>query len=66
MGATSIRTARRLLHKKMAFQKTWRVYQRRVLDQLHLYLEDKRFHQVSAPGSGKSILGLEVIRRIGQ
>jgi len=50
----------------MAFQKTWRVYQRRVLDQLDSYLEDKRFHLVSAPGSGKTVLGLEVIRRIGQ
>src|SRR5262249_5413444 len=65
MGATSTGTARRLLRKKMAFQKTWRVYQRRVLDQLDSYLEDKRFHLVSAPGSGKTVLGLEVIRRIG-
>lgn len=66
MGPTSTGTARRLLPKKMAFQKTWRVYQRRVLDQLDSYLEDKRFHLVSAPGSGKTVLGLEVIRRIGQ
>src|SRR5215831_15061527 len=65
MGSTSSGTARRLLAKKMAFQKTWRSYQRRVLDQLDFYLEDKRFHLVAAPGSGKTVLGLEVVWRIG-
>src|SRR5215467_3988342 len=51
---------------KMVFQKAWRTYQARVLEHLDSYLVDKRFHLVAAPGSGKTVLGLEVIRRIGQ
>jgi superfamily II DNA or RNA helicase len=50
----------------MAFQKTWRAYQRRLLDHFDSYLEDRRFHVVAAPGSGKTVLGLEAIRRIDQ
>ena len=65
MGSTT-GPARHSFPPSMVFQKTWRAYQRRVLDQLEVYLEDKRFHLVSAPGSGKTVLGLEVVRRIGQ
>ena len=50
----------------MAFQGTWRTYQTRLLDRLDLYLEDKRLHVVAAPGSGKTVFGLEAIRRIGR
>ena len=50
----------------MAFQKTWRPYQAQLLEGLDLYLEDNRLHLVAAPGSGKTVLGLEVIRRIGR
>jgi len=51
---------------EMAFQGTWRTYQTRLLDRLDLYLEDKRLHVVAAPGSGKTVFGLEAIRRIGR
>jgi superfamily II DNA or RNA helicase len=50
----------------MAFRKTWRAYQSRLLDHFDSYLDDCRFHLVAAPGSGKTVLGLELIRRIGQ
>jgi len=30
------------------------------------YLEDRRLHLVAAPGSGKTVLGLEIVRRIDQ
>jgi superfamily II DNA or RNA helicase len=50
----------------MVFQKTWRAYQARLLQGLDLYLDDKRLHLVAAPGSGKTVLGLEVVRRIDQ
>ena len=50
----------------MAFQKTWRAYQSRLLDRLDGYLQNKRLHLVAAPGSGKTVLGLEVIKRINQ
>lgn len=50
----------------MKFQKSWRVYQSRLLKQLDQYLLNKRFHLVAAPGSGKTVLGIEVVRRINQ
>src|SRR5882672_4162743 len=50
----------------MAFRKPWRAYQSRLLDRLDGYLQDKRLHLVAAPGSGKTVLGLEVIRRVNQ
>ncbi len=50
----------------MAFRKEWRVYQSRLLENLDRYLDDKRLHLVAAPGSGKTVIGLEVIRRINQ
>ncbi len=48
------------------FQKSWRLYQARILDRLDEYLRDRHVHLVAAPGSGKTILGLEIIRRIGE
>jgi superfamily II DNA or RNA helicase len=50
----------------MAFRKNWRVYQSRLLDHLDRYLDNKRLHLVAAPGSGKTVLGLEVVRRVNQ
>src|SRR5262249_28225785 len=48
----------------VAFRRTWRAYQARVLDHLTAYLSDNRIHLVAAPGSGKTVIGLELIRRI--
>jgi len=45
------------------FAWTFRDYQQKVLDQCTQYMADKRVHIVAAPGSGKTILGLELIRR---
>src|SRR6266700_251171 len=59
-------TIRRTFPESMVFQKTWRSYQALLLEGLDLYLDDKRLHVVAAPGSGKTVLGLEVIRRIDQ
>lgn len=50
----------------MAFQGNWRRYQARLLERLDSYLEDKRLHVVAAPGSGKTVFGLEAIRRINR
>jgi len=47
-----------------AFNWTFRDYQQQVLDQSAHYMRDKRIHIVAAPGSGKTILGLELIRRL--
>ena len=48
------------------FQGTFRNYQQRVLDQAPNYLDDGKIHIVAAPGSGKTILGLELITRLNQ
>jgi superfamily II DNA or RNA helicase len=50
----------------MQFSGTWRDYQARVLEELDQLLSDQRVHIVAAPGAGKTILGLEIFRRIGQ
>lgn len=44
----------------------FRNYQQRVLDQSKSYLDDGKIHVVAAPGSGKTILGLELITRLNQ
>jgi superfamily II DNA or RNA helicase len=49
----------------MQFSGLWRDYQKRVLDGFEVHLKDKRLHVVAAPGSGKTILGLELLRRLG-
>lgn len=54
------------LQNTLQFHWTWRSYQKRVLDKADTYLKDKRIHIVAAPGSGKTILGIELIRRVNQ
>ncbi|MGE5598779.1 MAG: DEAD/DEAH box helicase family protein, partial [Bacteroidota bacterium] len=48
------------------FRKTWRSYQARVLDRLQDHLVDDRLHVVAPPGSGKTVLGLEIVRRLNR
>lgn len=48
------------------FHGNFRSYQQRVLDRADQYLQDGKIHIVAAPGSGKTVLGLELIRRIGK
>jgi superfamily II DNA or RNA helicase len=43
------------------FRFKWRPYQARVLGELDQYMDDERLHVVAAPGSGKTVLGLEVV-----
>ncbi len=50
--------------EKVRFTATWRPYQARVLRELEEYLNDSRLHVVAAPGSGKTVLGIEVVRRM--
>ncbi|MDO4791333.1 MAG: DEAD/DEAH box helicase family protein [Buchananella hordeovulneris] len=47
------------------FTGTFRAYQQRVLVESPAHLKDGRLHVVAAPGSGKTILGLELAGRLG-
>lgn len=50
---------------ELRFQGIFRDYQQKVLDNAPRYLQNKSIHIVAAPGSGKTILGLELICRLG-
>ena len=52
--------------KKLRFKSQWRPYQAKVLQNFDKHIADNHFHIVAPPGSGKTILGIEVIRRIGK
>ena len=52
--------------KGIEFKGTFRIYQQRVLDVADKHLKDGRIHIVAAPGSGKTILGCELIRRLNK
>lgn len=49
----------------MKFRFPWRIYQARVIGEIASHLDDRKLHVVAAPGSGKTVLGLEAIRVIG-
>lgn len=51
---------------RMQFKGVWRDYQRHVLDEMTAHLGNGRLHVVAAPGAGKTILGLEIVRRLGR
>ncbi len=50
----------------LRFSGQFRQYQQTVLAGVETGLENDRYHIVAPPGSGKTILGLELVRRIGR
>ncbi len=48
------------------FKFSWRKYQERVLNDLQDHLTDQHLHIIAPPGSGKTVLGLEVAIRINK
>lgn len=52
--------------KDIKFKYDWRKYQQRVLDDLQDHLTDGHLHVIAPPGSGKTVLGLEVAIRLNQ
>jgi len=52
------------IFQNLVFCHPWRPEQQRVLDRLQEYLDDKRIHIVAAPGAGKTVIGLEVFKRL--
>lgn len=53
-----------LFWDSLRFKGQWRDYQGRVLGELGKHLEDDHLHIVAAPGSGKTVLGIEVMGRL--
>lgn len=54
------------MFERLQFTGEWRSYQQRVLDEFDHLSADERVHVVAAPGSGKTVLGLELVRRINR
>ncbi|MEO8773811.1 MAG: DEAD/DEAH box helicase family protein [Gelidibacter sp.] len=52
--------------RHLKFVYTWRNYQRIILKNFDFHISDRHFHVVAPPGSGKTILGIEIIRKIGK
>ncbi len=52
--------------QNIKFKYNWRKYQQKVLDELQEHLTDDHLHVVAPPGSGKTVLGLEVAIRLNQ
>lgn len=50
----------------LSFRHPWRKYQERVLGEFENHISDDHFHLVAAPGAGKTVLGLEVLCRLGR
>lgn len=50
---------------QLSFKGQWRQCQQRVLDKSESFMDDGKIHLVAAPGSGKTTLGIEFIRRFG-
>lgn len=55
-----------MFDKNIKFKYTWRPYQEKVLKDVQKYLADGKVNIVAAPGSGKTVLGLELARSLGR
>lgn len=50
----------------LSFLHSWRPYQAKVIECFSKHIADNHFHIVAPPGSGKTVLGLEIIRQINK
>ncbi|GLO68024.1 DEAD/DEAH box helicase family protein [Oceanobacillus kimchii] len=48
------------------FKYPWRSYQQKVIDDMETFLEKRHLHLVAPPGSGKTVIGLEMMLRFNQ
>ena len=55
-----------VMFSELSLQYPFRKYQRMILHQIDTAPGDERHHLVLPPGSGKTIVGLELVRRFGQ
>lgn len=54
------------LKENLNFKFEWRPYQYRFLKDFEEHIHDKHLHLIAPPGSGKTVLGLEMIRRVNK
>ena len=52
--------------KSLRFKFPWRKYQEGFLDHFEEHIKDGHLHVIAPPGSGKTLLGLEILRQIGE
>lgn len=52
--------------EKIRFKFPWREYQQRFLANFDTHKKDHHLHVIAPPGAGKTILGLEMIRRVNK
>ncbi|WP_374330288.1 DEAD/DEAH box helicase family protein [Soonwooa sp.] len=52
--------------KDISFKYPWRDYQQRLLENFKTYLQDNQIHIIAPPGSGKTVLGIEMLLRINK
>lgn len=50
----------------LEFKFPWRSYQYKLLKNFDSHISDHHFHVIAPPGSGKTILGIEILRRLGK
>ena len=50
----------------LKFKFPWRSYQATLLKHFDNHISDNHFHVIAPPGSGKTILGLEILRRLNR
>nr|WP_321221211.1 DEAD/DEAH box helicase family protein [uncultured Psychroserpens sp.] len=50
----------------LEFKFPWRSYQAELLKHFNSHIADNHFHVIAPPGSGKTILGLEILRKLGK
>ena len=55
-----------LFNIPLTFKFPWREYQGKFLDGFQEHITDNHLHVIAPPGSGKTILGLEMLLRIGK
>ena len=53
-----------MLKEAFQFIYPWRTYQERFLKDFQDHIADDHLHVVAPPGSGKTVLGLEMMRRV--
>ncbi|WP_291870549.1 DEAD/DEAH box helicase family protein [Maribacter sp.] len=50
----------------LRFKYPWRTYQAKFLSHFTEHIKDNHLHVIAPPGSGKTLLGLEIVRQIGK